>query len=98
VPLKPAREESATVENVVTLETIARQMERMLERMDALHRATERLLERLERIERNVGAIAQHLGAARLEDGVAGPRDPRTAALLERMEERLARVEQRLRN
>ncbi len=87
------------VENVVTLETIAAQMERMLDGMEALHSTTQRLLERLERIERNVEAIADHLGAARLDGGAAAvPRDPRTAALLERMEERLARVEQRLRN
>ncbi|HEX8375911.1 MAG TPA: hypothetical protein VF606_12115 [Geminicoccaceae bacterium] len=81
----------------VTLETIAHQMERMLEGMDALHRVTQRLLDRLERIERNVQAIADRLGAVPADEAEA-TRDPRTAALLERMEERLARVEQRLRN
>ena len=82
----------------VTLETIAHQMERMLEGMDTLHRVTQRLLDRLERIERNFQAIADRLGAVPADEAAGATRDPRTAALLERMEERLARVEQRLRN
>jgi hypothetical protein len=81
---------------IVTLETIARQMERMLDGMDALHSTTQRVLDRLERIERDMEAIAERLGGAPSHGD--GPGDPRTAALLEQMEERLARVEQRLRN